>query len=411
MNVNGKISVIASLYKQSQPPACITSAYLVSIRLIFSFMNNTASNVNQIPSHSNTPSQQPWFYRTSPQGTKQFSPSSQTPQASIENAILSLNNVLETERGAPAPPRILPQQIIQEEVLSPSPATSLIDPLQVKKQGEGFVSHWKITNAKLKKPYQTIDIIRPTSLQPINTNFQQTPQVSTNWASQQHSGNYTPTSYDTPTQFYEEVYSPSRQKYFEKSPSTPNYQSQTLQQITQSSQQSQPQQYIEYSFVSHNSKGKRGRRKKSVTIMSTQNPFGGTFVDNSPATMSPRQFTNIPNKTFTIYTPPTGVTKKSKSKPNVPRIDIKSPVSITSPTIVTSSTTEDMVMVTQPNPIDNPSNQMQPDKSDQDNQAPPEPGTPSSIAEPMTPTGEDQDGAKYDRVKLRRVSIKNLLCS
>ncbi|KAL0490169.1 hypothetical protein AKO1_006651 [Acrasis kona] len=174
----------------------------------------------------------------------------------------------------------------------------------------------------------------------------------------------------------------------------------------------QPQQYTEYSFISHNSKGKRGRRKKSVTIFSTHNPFGGTFVDectSEAATTPTRQYTNIPNTMFTTYTPavtsPAGVSKV-KTKPKS-TLKLKTATTVqASPTFITttSTTLSDEIIL-----------------KDQESSSC---STPSSaegivktpiytndmIAFPGNPQFLEPDAQKHNHNKLRRVSIKNLLC-
>lgn len=174
----------------------------------------------------------------------------------------------------------------------------------------------------------------------------------------------------------------------------------------------QPQQYTEYSFVSHNSKGKRGRRKKSVTIFSTQNPFGGTFVDDATQDSTPtRQFTNMPNTMFTTYTPNSaqqGVTKpKTKPKSN---LKVRTSAVFSTPAVITSvGTTTDEIIYKMPSPSTSSPSSASDDSVK--NSIPSIDGSRALDASPIgSPSGMTDIERSLNHSKLRRVSIKNLLC-
>jgi hypothetical protein len=365
---------------------------------------------------------QAWFFKNNLQ------PDGVGNNTAIDDAMLNLNSVL---RGT-APTRNI-------QVDEPLHITST-DPLQVKKQGEGFVSHWKITNKEGKKSknnYQTLVVPPMQPNQSVSTQ-PQTPQSApphfpsfgsmTN-AYQQHFDDYSPRARNS-QYLYDSPNTPTT--YHQQQPSTPHQQIQTPQQPStpnqaqaqpppQPQQHAIPQPYIEYSFVSHNSKGKRGRRKKSVTIMSTQNPFAGTFVDSSPVTSSPRQFTNVPNATFTNYTPNAtpGIAKKTRMKPSVPRISVRTTNENTSP-VMTATTTEDVIVVSQLDRTPNTGNTSSMSTSSEHVFTPlftlppmlSEPTASSSVSNisSSNETDEQDSNSKYNHNKLRRVSIKNLLC-
>jgi hypothetical protein len=273
------------------------------------------------------------------------------------------------------------------------------DPLQVKKQGEGFVSHWKMGNKQKKNatPYQTL-IVPPPSQIPhtLPTTPQSAPPHFSNYGYNEDYSPRTRNYYESPTTMYHQQPFPQQQRAPPPYVQQPIHNPPPIQQPAQNpppiqQQPNIPQPYIEYSFVSHNSKGKRGRRKKSVTIMSTQNPFATNFAETTTQNVpSPRQYTNIPNTSFTSYSPNTGVSKKpSKMKTGGPRISVREvptpSLESTSP-IVTSSTVEETIIVS---------------KKDETEILPPM----QVLPDPSTP-----NTAEYNHNRLRRVSIKNLLC-